>query len=190
MKYILVGEVHGTNESSIAFLNIVKREKIKQVALEISSSYQSIVDNNGYSLLFGKKRHDGRLSQAMKNLITELKKLRIKIYCVDPNVIFQRDKKMAENLRKIKGRVAFLCGEVHASTIPFKFGFIKLNTCGYFLPKKDVVNYRIVSRLGGQFYNFKIKTIQGETSSKKTITPSLKNGFDYYYVVDSFSPSR
>ena len=44
-KYYLIGEIHGTKECPKAFFDIIKKEKIKQVALEFDKIYQNEIEN-------------------------------------------------------------------------------------------------------------------------------------------------
>lgn len=191
-KYILVGEVHGTNECPEACLKIIENYKIKHLALELDKSMSS---------------NDGRASKAVKQLVAAAKRKGIRIHFVDGKCdILKRDKTMAENLMKIKKEVVFLCGNIHASKKPFKmplpfriFCKIKkitipknniLDTCGSYLPKDKTISYRIVAKNGGKFNNCGIKT---EGPSKKLplgIMKSPEEEYDFYYVVDKFTPSE
>ena len=123
LKYFLVGEMHGTQECPEVFFRIIQKKRINQVALEFPSGYQKEIDEYFLSkrtledlsiFRLKKKTHDGRASSAIKKLLERLKRNNIKIYFVDEES-FERDKLMAKNLSKINGRIAFLCGNVHAS---------------------------------------------------------------------------
>ncbi|MFH1064933.1 MAG: hypothetical protein V1734_00300 [Nanoarchaeota archaeon] len=194
-KYILVGEVHGTNECPEACLKILEKYKIKHLALEGDKSMSS---------------NDGRASKAVKRLVAAAKRKGIKIHFAEEKSdaemnILKRDKTMAENLIKIKKDVVFLCGNVHACKKPFQmpllfriFCRIKkitipknniLDTCGSYLPKNKTISYRVVAKNGGKFNNNGIKT---EGPSKKLplgIIKSPEESYDFYYVVDRFTPS-
>ena len=132
-KYYLIGETHGTNESPEACLDILKKHKIMQLALEFPYTQQKEIDE----FLLGKRSidelsifqvddtHDGRASPAVKNLLLRAKERQIRIKLVDiddESQVNQRDKYMAQNLMEIKGEVGFLCGNVHASKEVLKLG--------------------------------------------------------------------
>jgi hypothetical protein len=227
MKYILVGEMHGTTECPKAFLEILKKHKINQVALEFPKKDQQEInqflsgsrDIGNLSIFKDKEKiYDGRASESVKDLIVKLKKNKIKIYFVDsePSNPLKRDYLMAKNLMKIKGKTAFLCGNVHASKTAIKFPliFVLLNkimnffgkgvkiskngiieTCASFLPKKETVSYKVIAVNGGEFYNFGVKKIKPDKKFQnlqnlpKTVQSS-EDGFDYFYLVDTFTASR
>lgn len=227
MKYLFVGEMHGTEECPKAFLEILKKYKINQVALEFPKKNQNEInqflsesrDISNLSIFKDKEKiHDGRASESVKDLILKLKKNKIKIYFVDsePSNPLKRDYLMAKNLIEIKGKTAFLCGNVHASktAIKFPFIFVLLNrimnffgkgikiskngiieTCGSFLPKKEKISYKITAVNGGEFYNFGVKKIKPDKKfrnlqSLPKIVQSYEKGFDYFYLIDKFTASR
>jgi len=91
-KYFLIGEIHGTKECPEEFFKIVKKYGIKKVALELPKIYQNEIDEfykggikiwDLSSFKHKGKNHDGRASGAMKKLILNLKRDKIKIYFVD-----------------------------------------------------------------------------------------------------------
>jgi hypothetical protein len=213
-KYYLVGEMHGTRECPKEFLNFIKKKHIKKVALEFPKEYQKEIDE--FSL--GKKEienlsifrnrekiHDGRASEAIKDLIKKLKKEKIKIFLVDEEAKNgnERDKKMAKNLSKIEGEVAFLCGNIHAMKKPmtldksdpmykyYQNGIVK--TCRYFMNKKEIISIRIHAINGGKFYNFATQDYPKEKEFKNKKPSTIKSkdeAFDYIYLIDKFSPSK
>lgn len=205
IKYFLIGERHGTNECPKEFFNFVKKHKIKKVALELPKIYQNEMDSflkNKISVeklsLFKNKeqKHDGRVSEAVKKLIINLKKEKIKIFLVDEEKAKngnERDKLMARNLKKIKGKVAFLCGEIHASkrTIQLeKTNYFyssypngKIKTCASFLNKREISTGLIFPRKGGRFYNNSIKKYSGNLKK-------YREKFDFILFVDKFSYSK
>jgi hypothetical protein len=209
-KYILIGELHGTKESPEACFEILKKHKVKQLALEFQKKEQCEIDD----YFKGKKRveelsifqrednHDGRASKAIMDLIKKAKAKDIKILLVDDwSDITRRDEAMANNLKLIKGPVAYYCGEVHASKKSISFPEFngksqKINTCGSFLPEKETISYRIVSIEGGKHYNFKIKNVKKQEKLRKhikdlpLIVPSKEGGFDFFYIVKKFTESQ
>ncbi len=218
--YLLIGEIHGTKECPKEFLKFVKKNKIKKVALEFLKDYQIEIDKFYYgkrslediSFLKNKeKNHDGRASDAVRRLISELRKEKIKIFLVDVETGSgnERDKLMAKNLSKIKGKVAFLCGNVHAMKKPLQlnksddlyqhYSVGRVKTCGYFLNKNEkVISIKIHAINGGKFYNYFIQNYPKDKSLSQKFSPnnlpkqihSEDNAFDFLYLVDKFSYSK
>ena len=165
------------------------------------------------------KIHDGRASNSIKDLISNLKKNKIKIYFVDceSSDPLKRDYLIAKNLSKLKGQTAFLCGNVHASKTSIKVpksvmfvnkiknffnkGFLIsrngiIETCGSFLPEKETISYKVVAVNGGEYYNFGVHKIKPDKRSKKInlnnlpeIVRSQEEGFDYLYKIYGFTAS-
>ncbi|MFA5888506.1 MAG: hypothetical protein WC852_07395 [Candidatus Nanoarchaeia archaeon] len=128
-RYYLIGEIHGTAEAPIACMNIMKKYHIKKLALELDKSKQPEINEyyagekslEDITLFHNPPSHDGRASLAVKNLLRDAKKNGLKVYLVDDaDNPLERDKRMAENLMNIGGKVAFLCGNIHASKEPIK----------------------------------------------------------------------
>ena len=167
IRYLFVGEMHGTNECPELFLELVKRHRLTQIALEWPMTKQQEVDE----YLSGKRtiaqlslfesNPDGRTSPAMQKLLAEAKRRKLRVHLFDPGVIDHRDRLMAENLKNIKGPVAILCGDIHASkrevqlpTIVRLVGKLTRNPqwsktiipCASLLPKKEAFSYRIAER--------------------------------------------
>ncbi|HLC85406.1 MAG TPA: hypothetical protein VJH22_06455 [Candidatus Nanoarchaeia archaeon] len=130
----------------------------------------------------------------------------------DPSL---RDRHMADNLRKIHGKVLYLCGNIHASKllIPIPPFFRLLNSilsligkgmilppgnlqpCGSYLPKKETDSYKIVALNGGDYYNLRKKSMRPdqELRARDSPLPTVINGeggYDHLYVVDRFTYSR
>ncbi len=220
-NYLLVGEMHGTKECPLIFLKIINTYKIKRVALELPQHYQHEIDQyvkgkitlDDLSLFKNKEQmHDGRVSHSIKKLIEKLKKQKIKIFFAEPSFAKngnERDYLMAKNLMNIKGKVAFLCGNIHASKKEIRLdkksnfynyynyyskGIIK--TCGYFLAKKDTISIRIHAINGGTFYNNGIKNYRKDEMTLKSkhklpsIIKSSDKAFDYLYLINKFSYSK
>ncbi|HUC38889.1 MAG TPA: hypothetical protein VL944_02045 [Candidatus Acidoferrum sp.] len=202
-KYVLVGEFHGTKECSKAFLELAMVHKVKDIALEVDRSYQKELDSylkgkrHKLSFLAHKGPHDGRTTPALKKLIDAANKLDIRVHLVDGPAFSgpeARDEQMAKSLMKIKNRVAFLCGNVHASKIKFK----GQRTCGTFLPRHQTVSYNIIPLNGGRFYNFRIGRYErNEKLYKKykraklpMIIKSDTAAYDYLYLINRFTPSK
>ncbi|GEM_PF-4606730 len=184
IKYILVGEMHGTKECPEEFLKIIRKHKLNQASIEYPSK--------GIA-------NDGRQSQANKKLIKELRKNKIKIFFIEG-----ADEIMAKKLMKIKGKIAFLCGRVHARKkdlqLSKKSRYYKLypkgliKTCGSLLPKNETISYKIHAINGGTYYNFGIKKYpKNKTRHKTPVTIKSKNkAYDYIRIIDKFnySPSE
>lgn len=218
--YFLFGEMHGTKECPKEFLKFVKENKIKKVALEFQKDYQFEIKefllnkrkiNNLTFFKDKEKSHDGRASESVKNLILNLKKEKIKIHLVDQEAKSgnERDKFMAKNLSKIVGRVAFLCGNVHAMKKPLqldendnlytKYPGGKVKTCGYFLSKyNQVVSLKVHAINGGSFYNYSVQSYQKDKilskkysiSSLPKVIQSPEEIFDYLHLINKFSYSK
>ena len=131
----------------------------------------------------------------------------------------ERDKKMAENLLSLQKNVLFLCGNIHASKQPIKLPFIYrfinnllalirlphvqipstgiIRPCGSLLPPKDTIAYNIRAIYGGQYYNFKTKTLAPDTLLSKRvhglrlplILESHTDDYSFLYVISRITPS-
>jgi len=226
-KYYLIGELHGTNEASRACWDIMQINKVSKLALEFPSNYQKEVDEflknkrsiDKISIFNVKHPHDGRASPAIKKLLLKAKEKAMKVYFVDSDSedISQREKEMTKNIMKIKDKVAFLCGDAHASKKEihlskfFRLVFRIINlfsrkypkfdkvikTCGSYLPAKNTISYRVASLNGGKFYNFKIKSAgkykfdkENKFSSLPIIIKSKDSKYDFLYVVEKFTASQ
>lgn len=227
MNYLLVGEMHGTNECPQAFFDLLQHYNISTVALELPVSKQAEIDRYLSdetaleNLSFFKDKassHDGRASEAMKSLVSRLKSEEYGIHLVDgePADPLKRDQEMADNLKKIPGPVAFLCGNIHASKVPVRLpraylwgnklanlfgkgvsvpisGMIQ--TCGSLLPNDETMSIKLISIQGGTFYNFQVKTMKPDHrfdgySVSPILVPSYEHGFDKYYLMQRFTSSR
>lgn len=215
-KYFLIGELHGNNESPQACWDIIQRYGIKNLAIEADLKYQQEVDEylssqkNIEQLSLWSLDH---LTKAVKNLVHKAKENGMKIYCVDDwsclnkqDESVERDKAMAENLKKIKGNVAYLCGGDHASKKPilidknsewfsvYKNGLFL--TCGSFLPKSKTISFLICALNGGRsFFNGKVQMASkfnlpgNRIKNLPMIIPSIKDGYDYLYIFDKYTSS-
>ena len=136
-KLILVGEIHGNEESPKFFMKIVnsfigKNKKIL-VALEIPILSQENINaylktrNENYlrnDFFFNRKDQDGRSSKAMVNLLRSLSRIPgIEVVCMDEqNVDAQfRDTLMAKNIsEKFKlgfDHILVYAGNIHSSIV-------------------------------------------------------------------------
>ena len=119
---------------------------------------------------------------------------------------------MASNLNKIKGKVAFLCGDIHASKKEIKLGYFAwvfwlvnlmklkltpvntvLHPCGSYLPHRTTVSIRIVAKKG-KYYNFEEKKYNQpkQYESVKRLNELVKSpdeNYDFAYVIELFTPS-
>ena len=211
-KYYLIGELHGTNESPQVCWEIMNRNNINQLAIEVETKYQKEVDDflkskiKLDSLSIFKLKH---ITKAIKNLLKKSKKKCMKVFCVDdwadPR---NRDQAMAKNLMKIKGKVAYLCGGDHASKNPIKIdkssewynlykkGIFK--TCGSYLPKDETVSYIIYALRGGRAYfngaaqDCKPRpnlAYQYKLSKLPMIVKSKLSGYNFLYIVNKYTLS-
>jgi hypothetical protein len=130
-QVIVVGEMHGTEEVPKFFLQLVKmagKPKSLQVALEINKDLQKDIDEfmrtGDFSALLKLdyfKWPDGRSSEAMGNLLRELRAMKIKVVCFDIESTIQtvvnRDSMMAANLAASfnNGKLLVLTGNLHAN---------------------------------------------------------------------------
>jgi hypothetical protein len=195
MKFVLVGEIHGTAECPKAFLEILKKHKVEQVALEFKKNNQKEInqflsgsrDISNLSIFKNKdKIHDGRASESIKDLIIKLRKNKMKIYFVDsePSNPLKRDYLMARNLMEIEGKTAFLCGNVHASktAIKFPFTFVILNKIMNFFGKGVKISKNGIIETCGSFLPSK------ETISYKVI--AVNEGEFYNFGAKKIKPNK
>lgn len=223
-RYYLIGEIHGTAEAPVACMNIMRKYHIKKLALELDKSRQPEIDEyyaggkslEDITLFHNPSSHDGRASLAVKNLLRDAKRNGIRAYLVDDaDNPLERDRRMAENLMNVGGKVAFLCGNIHASKKPIKISkavllltkFLRklkmsklvlpdegiIRTCGSFLPYEETVAFNVVSAEGGQYYNFGIHSLSADAGLKdksvlgQVIAPSPDKEYDYLYIVRKFT---
>ena len=223
-KYYLIGELHGTNEAPEACWDILQKNKIPNLALEFPVNCQKEINNllegkkkiNEIFLFWFKHPHDGRSSPAMKRLLIKAKEHAIKVHVIDTILgnAAEREKEMAKNLIKIKGKVAFLCGNVHASKQEIYFPILSrlafkiisifspeyatlgksIKPCGAHLPKKETVSYKVEALKGGNFYNFKVKKAKKYKAKKIESLPAIikanDESYDFIYLVKKFTPSQ
>ncbi|MBI4919252.1 hypothetical protein HY837_04930 [archaeon] len=211
-KYYLIGESHGTKECPEICLDLIHHEDIWQLALEFGYNLQYELDEylnderNVEDLTIFKNPFDTRASEAMKDLIVTAKDCEMMIYFVDDyKNSTDGDKIIAENLKKIDGKVAFFCGAAHASKKPLRFDPDSIRyhrfkngvmeTCGSLLPLEETVSYDIRSVNGGHVWDQRIKEVTGnpKLSEKYKKLPLLLKvntpKYDYFYLVDKFTPS-
>ncbi len=208
VKYVLVGEMHGTNEASKAFLDIIENYGAKNVALEWPSDFQKNIDEFMEGRLGIDKlpvfntnwsRGDGRASEAMKRLLVELKRRKLKVYAIeDYSLSKDKDIAMAKSLKKISGRVVALMGNVHA----LKTEYNGIKTCGSLLPSRQTVSFSVESVNGGKVCNVieqkpEIRNVFDPKLNKSyskfklpVMVPSEEEGYSCLYLVNKFTPSR
>jgi erythromycin esterase-like protein len=137
-RIVWFGEIHGTREAPELVLGLVKlisKHSVSPpvVALEITSLDQAAIDRYMASgddshlrttYFFGTKRKDGRSSQALVRLLSDLRKEKVgAVVCFDAaafETAHERDTAMAENLRTIAERFAsakiiVLSGSFHSN---------------------------------------------------------------------------
>jgi len=115
---------------------------------------------------------------------------------------------MAKNLKKIRGKVAFLCGNVHArkkylqleksDRMYKKYPDGKVETCGSFLNRNAIVTINIHAINGGSFYNYTVQNYEKDDEllkefSKRKLPILIRDGervYDYIYLIKIFSYSN
>lgn len=138
-KLITVGEMHGTHETPQFVLGLAKllvgRGLAVLLAVEIDEENQADIDrfvSTGdiqflkSAPFFRRPLQDGRSSEAMAQLLSGVRSLNgLRIVCFDPKRSSndqERDRKMAENIRKAHDRlrpdiIIALAGNIHASLV-------------------------------------------------------------------------
>lgn len=215
VRYFLVGEIHGTQECPKIFWDIVKRNNIKKIALEFPIEEQCEVNNfmqyecSVDALSIFKRSEDKRASKAIRSLLLKARRAKYHVYFVDPNTLNNRDQEMANNLVRLSGKIAFLCGNIHASKVKvevdlfvrFFFSLIvwlktlkwyiqkkEFLTCGSFLPKSEVISFEIQTEKALSQKEKKLLTDLRKAKNKHPLLiPSKNKGFDFKCVVSNFT---
>lgn len=181
-RWIIVGEIHGTNETPDAFLNLVclaaETRRPVTVALELSADGQSVID--AYSTSDGGARarnallslpnftgamQDGRGSGAFARLLERLRQLkkvgkvqRVMATDVGASTPSGRDRNaaMAQNWVAVpaleNGIVLVLVGNLHAMRTPITFGKRTIVTAGFLMPVAQTVTLTVDGN-GGTAWN-------------------------------------
>jgi hypothetical protein len=175
LKYIWVGETHGSNETPAAFgdlvCNALANNKLVTVALERPSTEQTALENVLVSpdLAAAKKAllsepgwqngMDGRASEAMFRLLLTLRDLHkqypsLNIFAMEgpwEGAVSARDAAMGHALLSLKtaqpeALVLVLSGNVHALR-EGRFGY---NSAAQFLPSQELLSLQVTNQRGSQ----------------------------------------
>lgn len=179
LHWVLIGELHGSNETPLVFENLVcdalARGKQVTVALERPSSEQSSLDDILTAQnLSSAKEHllklpgwqegmDGRASEAMLRLLISLRTLRkeypaLRVFAFEATyagaAVGARDEAMGRALLALHARqpnrlILVLTGNVHAMQRAM-FGY---DFAAMYLPQKEVVTLEATDRGGESWSN-------------------------------------
>jgi len=173
LRWVLIGELHGSNETPAAFHDLVcdaiAHGKHVTVALERPSSEQAALDDvltakdlakSQESLLQlpgWKEVMDGRASQAMLRLLVSLRELRslqpdLKVVAFDApykGTAAAREEAMGNALRSLgtaraQDLVLVLTGNLHAMQAP-QFGY---DLAAMYLPQKEILSLEVTDSGG------------------------------------------
>lgn len=209
---ILIGEVHGTNESAqfvegMVNLWLASGEKVL-LGLEINQDYQETIDNfmqtGNFDLIknmpfFNREPQlqDGRSSVAMANLIKSLyKKNNLKIVCLDmPSSIKyhqKRDSIMGANAiaalnTNTNWKLISLTGNVHNKTelggFGYPMGYWMLNSRELKLSKENVASVDIVYEAGS---SWNCRGVNGTSVCKEFRQGNLSGDLASKYPYENF----
>jgi hypothetical protein len=182
IRWIIVGEIHGTNETPDAFINLVclaaETRRPVTVALELSSDGQPVIDaylaSDGgtqarASLLslpnFTAEMQDGRGSGAFARLLERLRQMKMvgkvkQVIATDISASTpsaqDRNVAMARNWIAIpapkNGVILTLVGNVHAMRTPITFGKRTIVPAGSLMPVDQTVTLNVIGN-GGTTWN-------------------------------------
>ncbi len=135
-EVLVLGEVHGSKETPAAFLalvdNILTRARVVSVGLEMPSNATAAVcgaETPGTALgsFWTRKTQDGRSSQAMRDMVCQLKKRaakgRVRLVYLDtiPRNSDEMARRVAAELAAKSHPMAILIGNFHARNAPTSF---------------------------------------------------------------------
>ena len=173
VRWVFIGELHGSNETPAAFRNLVcdaiAQGKHVTVALERPSSEQAVLDNiltakdlstaqkSLLQLPDWKEVLDGRASEAMLRLLVSLRELRklqpdLDVVAFDPphtGTAAAREEAMGHALLSLGAAkphdlVLILTGNLHAMQAP-QFGY---HLAAMYLPAKEILSLEVTDRGG------------------------------------------
>ncbi|MCK5149515.1 hypothetical protein KAJ87_01150 [Candidatus Pacearchaeota archaeon] len=134
---ILFGEEHGTKEIPeflFKFFSELAKEEEFDVCLEIPKEFQNNIKD------FFKQNEGGLNTKGYLNLVNELQKLNIKIFCIDSSDYSsqnKREKEMAENILEVFNKKTFvITGNIHACIKKFLMCEINIIPTGFYLSEK------------------------------------------------------
>ncbi|MFH1209832.1 MAG: hypothetical protein V1663_03515 [archaeon] len=205
-KLLLFGEIHGTKEIPLIIQKIITllKDDINLIFLEIPKDQQkyindyvkSINENDLFKMPFFKNSNkDGRDSKENLYLIKCLLDFNLKIICVDPNEIKDRDylmyREIKENLNLDNKKInIFITGNFHASKEKIVINKKEFIPCGYYLRgwlKNDLIIVNFVIN-NGNIYNLRLKKIINKDKKEEGIFPSQSKNYDFEYIINKVSP--
>jgi len=210
-RVVWLGELHGTCEAPQLFLGLVKLVARRHtappvVALEIPSSEQGLIDRylaSGdesvlrSSVFFKSEIKDGRSSEAMAKLLSQLRaEKKTAVCCFDSLAATspqERDAKMAQNLRLCaekfpNSKLLVLSGNVHARIVEGTSWDPKYRPAAFELVKKldSIVSFDLAFEAGTMWAytddGFGEHKVKGERWDGKspcyiTVYPKPANGY-------------
>lgn len=208
-QILLIGEIHGIRENVDIlklFVGIyLKTNRRFAIGLEwpsfLSEEINQYISGRANRLSWRTwafvKDKDGRISKEHLAFLSWLKKKnsslppqkRILVVCFDenPKRWNERDKRMAQNLEKIKIPIVAITGNLHAQKTKFKFGKKLYTPIGFRLSGKKSIFVKI-NYLSGKFYNHGIKRIQSVKKMKLGLIKNKSKDFDYIYAIENARP--
>lgn len=209
IKFLLIGETHGIHENIIILKIFTNAYFSTNKKFAIGFEWPSILSSEINQYISGEidklswrnwkfiNDKDGRISKEhiafllwLRNKNLALPQSReISIICFDENSKQwnERDKKMAQNLKKSKIPVIAIMGNLHAQKTKFNFGKEKYMPVGFRLSGENSVAIKI-GYLSGKFYNHGIKNIQRTKGMKLGLVKGEGDDFNYFYVVKEAHP--
>ncbi|MEM7703660.1 MAG: hypothetical protein AAF251_17115 [Pseudomonadota bacterium] len=211
VHWIIVGELHGTNEAPDAFANLVclatRTNRPVTVAVEFSSDWQPAFDlflasdggpkaQQDFLELpdWQKDFQDGRTSVAMLRLFETLRRMKQSGAIADVRATdigqstppgLERDAAMADAWQKIaqpdNGLVLALVGNIHAMRVPLTYSGGSVATAGSLMPPAHTVTVNIVGN-GGDAWNC---TREGCGVSHALPSPKADKGLQFSESADT-----
>ena len=213
-KVVIVGEVHGTNESPQFTLGLLKliAQNNERVALglEIGEESQSVVDRfcesgdvsllkSCYPFAFKVEHQDGRGSAAIASLISKTSALKdVRIVCFDPTILRvedmkKRDEGMAKNITRAfvehkLDKIVLLAGNWHTNlqNDDDEVGYAPMAYNLYNLPQRIFSKQDILS-IATRYHNAKHWGIIGDKSGINSgggFTTVYTNHYKKYFVCE------
>lgn len=208
---ILLGEIHGTQEGPLFFQGLARflvQKYTVLIALEIDQKDQMAVDRYlqtgslsylALSPFFRRKDQDGRSSQAMVDLLSELRKLpNIKVLCMDPagaaSTSQERDTLMATFVQEKfaasgADKLLILAGNIHTS----------LDVGTPWEPQFRPMAHQLLKNNGGRFSETEVLPIrlryysgsawmclQGEDECKESALAPIVSPYSQAQVLDPY----
>ncbi|MBS3081419.1 hypothetical protein J4416_00590 [Candidatus Pacearchaeota archaeon] len=186
-EIFLIGEIHGTKEIPhlcFKWINEIAKKYTVAVCLEIPIEYQI----NLARFFVDEAVNGGFATKEYYSMVQQLKKLGIKIYCINDFVKTQQQKEniLAKNILEIskkEKKIIVIMGEVHASKKPFMWKNKKIFPAGYLINKikgRKMVSIRVLPKSGRSFNQ--------EIVHEKD--DFFNSHFNYVYKINKVSPSQ